>query len=37
VVARIRTMGQEPRWRKTIDVFIRNAPASTVVGIEREN
>jgi hypothetical protein len=37
VVARIRTVGQETRWRKTVDVFIRNAPEPRVVGVEREN
>jgi hypothetical protein len=37
LVARIRTVGQEPRWRKKVDVFIRNATVASVVGIEREN
>ena len=37
LMARIRTLGQEPRWRKAVDVYIRNAPTAAVVGIEREN
>jgi hypothetical protein len=37
LVARIRTLGHEERWRKRVDVFIRNAPVVGVVGVEREN
>ena len=36
LVARIRTIGTEPRWRKTVDVYVRTTPTPAGVGVERE-
>lgn len=37
LMARIRTLGPEPRWRKKVEVYVSTAPGPRVVGIEREN
>ena len=38
LLARIRTKSEaHPNWAKSVDVYVRNGSAKTVVGIEREN
>jgi hypothetical protein len=38
LMVRIRTIDpDQPNWKKSVDVYLRNAGTMKVVGIEREN